>query len=691
VVGSATTSVSEEGLAGGLPDSQGTPGDTTNNAQSSGRITLSDPEGQALSQVVLTAPTTALSSGGVAVSWSGSGTSTLVASAGGQTVARASIDAQGNYSFKLLRPIDHAGNPGEDIRQIEIGVNASDGQATGRGTLRVNIEDDAPQAGHINASTGAVHTNLMVVLDVSGSMDQASGIRGMDRLEVAVQSIKTLLDRYDGMGDVAVRLVTFNGTAKASGEAWTSVSQAKALLDQLEHSGYTNYDLALSQAMQAYGSPGKISGAQNVAYFLSDGAPNYSAGDTSTLGGKLNSRTGADTGIQSDEERAWTEFLSANHINAIAMGMGMGSSDGAALHPIAFDGRSGTNTEAILVNQFSDLQAALAQTARPVIQGKLIGEFATQPGADGGHLCSITFDGVAFAYDPQGNGGAGSVSASSSKLVYHFDTATQSLCFDTRAGGHFFINLRDSSYTYEAPAQVGAAFSEQFSYVVVDGDGDAVSANGTFHVQATTTPDLALAGRAAAVASDPSALQAAASEGATDPDQTLTGTRGNDALRGGSGEDVLIGGAGHDRLWGGAGSDVFQWSLADRGRPGSPAVDTVLDFNSAAPGAGGDVLDLRDLLGGAVGAGTGAGTGGGLGDKLPQYLDIDVLSQPGSTVLHVSTSGGFKNGEFVPKAEDQRIVLEGVDLREALSLGADASEHQMLQELLNRHKLETGP
>jgi general secretion pathway protein I len=45
-------------------------------------------------------------------------------------------------------------------------------------------------------------------------------------------------------------------------------------------------------------------------------------------------------------------------------------------------------------------------------------------------------------------------------------------------------------------------------------------------------------------------------------------------------------------------------------------------------------------------------------------------AQPGSTVLHISTQGGFAQGQFNAQAEDQRIVLDGVNLHDALSLGA---------------------
>lgn len=160
----------------------------------------------------------------------------------------------------------------------------------------------------------------------------------------------------------------------------------------------------------------------------------------------------------------------------------------------------------------------------------------------------------------------------------------------------------------------------------------------------------------------------------------LIGGAGNDTLNGAAGHDVLQGGAGDDLLTGGAGSDTFAWTLADRGAGGAPARDTIADFNVAPVSAGGDSLDLRDLLVGANHVGTDPG-------NLGSFLDFDTSSTPGSTIIHISSSGGFANGAYSAGSEDQRITLESVDLRSALSLGSAATDYQIIQELLTRGKL----
>ncbi|OGB25028.1 MAG: hypothetical protein A3I66_03335 [Burkholderiales bacterium RIFCSPLOWO2_02_FULL_57_36] len=156
-----------------------------------------------------------------------------------------------------------------------------------------------------------------------------------------------------------------------------------------------------------------------------------------------------------------------------------------------------------------------------------------------------------------------------------------------------------------------------------------------------------------------------------DGDKVLIGTAGEDALIGGGGNDTLSGGAGNDLLTGGLGADTFKWSLADKGTGGSPAIDTVTDFDAVA---GSDKLDLRDLLVGENSA------------NLSNYLHFELSG--GNTIVHISANGGFSGdshnvgGAFTGVAEDQRIILESVNL-----IGAFTTDQQIIQDLLNNGKL----
>ncbi len=130
---------------------------------------------------------------------------------------------------------------------------------------------------------------------------------------------------------------------------------------------------------------------------------------------------------------------------------------------------------------------------------------------------------------------------------------------------------------------------------------------------------------------------------------------------------------------GSAGTDTFAWVLADQGEIGAPAVDTIVDFDVNPAANGGDILDLRDLLVGEAGA-----------DNLANFLHFEKSGD--DTIVHISTTGGFSADEHavgapsgvVTGAEDQRIVLTGVDM-----IGAYTTDQQVIQDLLTKGKLNT--
>ncbi|MDK9703948.1 MAG: tandem-95 repeat protein [Sulfuritalea sp.] len=170
-------------------------------------------------------------------------------------------------------------------------------------------------------------------------------------------------------------------------------------------------------------------------------------------------------------------------------------------------------------------------------------------------------------------------------------------------------------------------------------------------------------------------------------DDRLDGGAGNDSLSGGAGSDYLAGGQGTDVLDGGLGdlaTDIFAWKFNDGGAAGAPVTDTVTNFGVAARSAGGDVLELRDLL-------TGESAGTLLGqDNLADFLHFEKSGA--DTIVHISTTGGFAADSHavgapsatVIGAEDQKILLSGVDL-----IGTLTTDQQVIQDLLTKGKLNT--
>ncbi|MFL6700521.1 MAG: beta strand repeat-containing protein [Vitreoscilla sp.] len=156
-------------------------------------------------------------------------------------------------------------------------------------------------------------------------------------------------------------------------------------------------------------------------------------------------------------------------------------------------------------------------------------------------------------------------------------------------------------------------------------------------------------------------------------DRLLAGV-GNDTISGGAGNDLIVGGTGTDTLTGGAGNDVFRWELGDHGTAGTPNVDTINDFSSAAGNK--DVLDLRDLLGGANHNGTDPG-------NIASFLHFDHSGS--DTIIHVSSTGGFASG-YSTTVEDETIILKGVDLTSAGS----NNDSQIIHQLLTNGQLHLG-
>ncbi|PLP58342.1 hypothetical protein CYK37_15670, partial [Mesorhizobium loti] len=168
----AALPLSEEGLAGGNPDNDGS-NDTTNATLITGRFPATDPDGDALSYTFGTP--SGLTSGGVPVTWTGQGTGALVGSVNGVTVI--TITATGDsYTIEILGPIDHPNDarPGsEDDLTLVVPVTASDGKdGSATANMSIIIEDDSP------AFVSVSQTVLRVDEDGLASANADSGRSG---------------------------------------------------------------------------------------------------------------------------------------------------------------------------------------------------------------------------------------------------------------------------------------------------------------------------------------------------------------------------------------------------------------------------------------------------------------------------------------------------------------------------------
>ena len=491
-----TISVSEEGLANGIKDNLPNPNDDlTDDAFARGSLNVVN-GGAALSFTLL-APGEELCSNGVRIVWSGDGSeaSPLIGRAGplGPEVICARIDAQGNYEVRLLAPVDHANPGGEDVARLHFTVRASDGNQQAEAQMTLRIEDDAPFARTQEIRVGqgdGVDSNLLIMLDVSASMRQDTGLRDLNgqplsRLDLAKLAIRDLLDRHQALGEVMVRLVIFGNDGQAIGARWLSVAEARAALDGIDASNdASNYDAALLAARAAYADAGRLATAQNVSYFFSDGEPTIdSSGHPFNYPGQYDPFLG--DGIDRSEEAQWRAFLEQNDITSQAVGVGPRSFViPNPLNPIAWDGAAEADLNAYWIGDYNEMACVFAATVggATTLDGSL-GGF----GADGGHVAVVEIGGYSFAYDALTNTLA--VSGSSTTVsAWRFDPVARALILETSVGERIELGLCDGSYRYHTDVTPPRGHRTDIHYTLVDGDGDQASGALGFVGTGETTP-----------------------------------------------------------------------------------------------------------------------------------------------------------------------------------------------------------
>ena len=398
-------------------------------------------------------------------------TYSVVGSATG-TYGQILINPDGSYTYTLTSaPKTSPGaNDGANTLSESFTYNATDalGNST-TSTIVVNIVDDVPKAVASDRSVTAVEvdSNLLLVIDVSGSMADASGVPGLSRLALAKQAISALLDKYDDLGDVKVQIVTFSSNATDKTSVWVDVATAKSIIAGLTAGGGTNYDAAVAALQTAFNTDGKLTGAQNVGYFFSDGKP--------TSGQE----------IGTSDEAALKNFLDANGIKNYAIGLGSGVSN-ANLNPVAYDGSTHTDTNAVVVTDLNQLNSVLSGTVQGApVTGTLLegGTF----GADGGFIKTLVVDGTTYTYDPRGNSNQGALTFSGTNHGT-FNTVNNTISIATNNSGTLVVNLDTGEYTYTSQKTTAVVLTENIGFTVSDNDGDLASSTLTVKVIPNAAP-----------------------------------------------------------------------------------------------------------------------------------------------------------------------------------------------------------
>ncbi|WP_410571884.1 beta strand repeat-containing protein [Aeromonas hydrophila] len=624
-----------------------------------------------------------LTSNGLAITLTKVG-SDIVGSTSAGEVFRISVASNGTVTLTQSAELDHLPEDVDNSNDnnlislangkvlLSATVTVVDGDNdTATGTVsadlggNIRFEDDVPTANPVtNAgqATQVQNTNLMLILDISGSMDYDSGYQGMTRMQVMQKSALELLDKYSAYGNVMVNIITFATSATNPTGVWVNVDTAKAIILGLVSTDSTNYDDALNEAIKAFGDTGKLANAQNVSYFMSDGEPNANAlsGSSATVPDGNNSLGGGD-GIDGDgttltgEAKDWADFLKANDINSFALGMGSGST-ASALDPIAYNGVSEVNTTSLIVTDFSQLAATLLSTVvAPPLSGQLLnGGLTASTGADGGWIGSITVAGVTYHYDQKTD--ISSVTGGTSAGT--FNTATNEWSISV-AGGILKVDMDNGAYTFTPPSVIPfGGISQVFGYNVIDHDGDTAASTLSLIINPaigptvvrddfvitnqdpSTIPDWALLandtgplaatqvitgvsgavggtvtdGAGSVVFDDtsgsatPSAYDGSfnyTNSTTTDPAKVFVDVQSGSTLTGSYLDEVLIGGSGNDTLNGNAGNDILLGGAGNDNLNGGEGNDILVG------GAGNDTLN------------------GGNGNDTASYLD----STAGVTVI----------------------------------------------------------
>ncbi|MGB5604976.1 MAG: type I secretion C-terminal target domain-containing protein, partial [Gammaproteobacteria bacterium] len=480
----------------------------------------------------------------------------------------------GDYNFELFNNIDHPLDNlafGDDVLEVQFSYTVTSPGGSESGSLTIDINDDRPDTVQVIADVGdaPIVTNLVVVLDRSGSMNNHPGgdTSAPTRLELAKSAIADLLSAWSELGMVNVMVVDFANSAThatdgATNDPWLTADQANIYVQGITANSVTNYQLAAEEVISLFpggsdpgaGTPPEAD--QSYVYWLTDGVPNR---------GNLN-------------ESSWTDFLLREDFTA-AYGVGVGR-DISAMDPDLQEVAWPNDTEfsavnpdgnLIVVGDARDLGDTLVSTVVNRVEGNIVDEGLPDStyGADGpGLLVSLSVDGITYTYDPAGDGTITPDDGGSA-------IAGSILSVDTPLGGNLIFDFSSGDYSYAIP-QVAGVESETFTYSVVDAEGDQTATPNEFIIRVHEVDEV-INGTASS-----DILTGGAG------DELIIGRGGDDTINGGDGSDAIRGGPGSDNLTGGSGADTFIFRSLSEG------VDTILDYNSDES----DVLDISDILAG---------------------------------------------------------------------------------------------
>lgn len=452
-----------------------------------------------------------LTSGGVPVTLSGLGTSTVTGMADGTVIFTVQLDDRGQYDVSLQAPLDHLDDEGRSIDSLSLVLDVAVIDKNGSAAdvaITVNIEDDVPLASDDSVNVAITHLpsyNLLFVLDSSGSMGtnepQGDGT-SKSRMAILKEAVANLIQGYEEASTALnITIIDFDGDAQL---AFSGANAAEAITfvenpGNLVAGGLTNYADALSDSENGargilgdqLGDP-SLEGFETITYFISDGQPVPSS-----------------DGVPVDENgNAWQQFVDDNAIEVISVGIG-NSIDLDALDLVENEGDAATN-----ILKAADLEAFLIGTIPTVQTGSVVsdstsGDILGADGATATHLILHETDVAALqTYEAQG-GQIADLAEGGFSITFEIPEDGTLLQVTTPGGSEFEID-KTGSYRLETPPGMQAGDTLAFDYRLTDGDGDTSEATLTFNFVSDEQP---LAARAA-----------------SDVEETLIGIEGEDVF-----------------------------------------------------------------------------------------------------------------------------------------------------------------
>ncbi|CAB3646679.1 hypothetical protein LMG26696_02532 [Achromobacter pulmonis] len=486
--------------------------------------------------------------------------------------------------------------------------------------------------------------SIALVVDTSESMLDPSGTKDMNRMQLTIDALKNLANTLKGHdGIINLALISFQGSSAirhtVKGLNGDNVGSLIKAIEGLSAKGGTNYADAFWQANRWFNmQPEASKGApfEKVVYFLTDG--DSISMDYAVAQFKLLTDKGATVhaiGIGQGVKEEYLKFFD----NSGEMEMGkLTLPGGDVVAPVG---------QPEIVNTAEELKAAL-QSGSSKTDPTAVGDDVVK--GDAGHDLIfgdvLNTDGDVLDWSAVGGRPADLAQGAGVKALQVFlemrdgHTPSNGELYQYIKEHHADFNLADDARGGDDTIHGGSGDD----IIYGQGGNDTLYGDDGSDILYGGTGDDKLHGG--------------------DGNDMLHGGSGDDRLDGGNGSDLLIGGKGDDILTGGDGSDVFKWELGDQGTTAKPSVDTIKDFSLAAASAGGDVLDLRDLL-----------TVGKAG-SLAHYLNFH--KEGNNTVIDVNTKG-----ELGSQGADQKIVLENVDLTHDGQLNNQA----IIDDLLQKGKL----